>query len=300
MAVPHLAGRLVPAQEAGHAARELDHAERDRRRSEVTAAQRRNDPHVALGQRLGAVAGALPHGQRGMAGAVVAGDQPLLALMQVDRTLEHGAVGGGRIHLADHAAGRVLHHLHRAPVGRAQVDRVHGPVGTGPEPAGAAAAQVSGCGQPVQQCRQGAAEEPAVGQRHRELLRRGRDVRGEDMRVLRVQDGALHRPVEDQVGVRAQVGVQRVRAGDQHREGIPAGTPGASGLLPETGQGAREAAGDDGVHPGDVDAELEGIRAGDALKLPGLQACLQPAPVIGQVAAAVGSHRTSRQFALGA
>ena len=260
--------------------------------------QRCHDAHVALREGLGEVAGAFPHGEGGVPGRVVSGDQPLLALVQVDGALVDGPVCGRRIQLADHATGGVLDHLDRPAVGRPQVDGVNGPVGPGPEPSRRAASEMPGRGQAVQQRGQCDAEVPRVVKGHREFLRCGGDVGGQHMRVLRVQDGALHGAVEDQLRVFTQVGVQRIRSGDQDRERVPARAPCSSCLLPQPREGAGEAARHDGVDPRDVDAELEGIGAGDPLELAALQPGFQPASVVGEVAAPIGGHQARRQFPL--
>ena len=57
----------------------------------------------------------------------------------------------------------------------------------------------------------------------RQLGRRGGEVRGQDVRVVGVQDGGLHRLPEQRLGVVDHVGVERVVGGHEHRERPGAG-----------------------------------------------------------------------------
>jgi hypothetical protein len=72
-----------------------------------------------------------------------------------------------------------------------------------------------------------------------------------------------------------EVGVQRVVARDEDREGPLARAPGASGLLPDRRDGPGPAGEHDGVQPRHVQAELEGVGGGDAHEVAGLQAPLE-------------------------
>ena len=80
-------------------------------------------------------------------------------------------------------------------------------------------------------------------------------------------------------------GVQRVVAGDEHGERALAGAARAARLLPQRGAGARLAGDEHGVQAGDVDAELEGGRGGEAEEFAGVQGRLQGAAFLGEVAA---------------
>lgn len=83
-------------------------------------------------------------------------------------------------------------------------------------------------------------------------------------------------------------GVQGVVAGDQDRERAPAGASGAARLLPQGGAGAGVAGDQDGVQPGDVDAEFEGGGGGEAEQLAGVEGAFEGSAFLGEVAAAVG------------
>ena len=115
-------------------------------------------------------------------------------------------------------------------------------------------------------------------------------MRGEDVRVVRVEDRGLHRLVEEGLGVVDEEGVQRVVAGDQDRQRALPGASGAARLLPQGGPGARVAGDDDGVQAGDVDAEFEGGGGGEAEEFAGVEGAFEGAAFLGEVAAAVGGH----------
>lgn len=85
-----------------------------------------------------------------------------------------------------------------------------------------------------------------------------------------------------------QEGVQGVVAGDQDRQGALSGAAGAARLLPQGGAGAGVAGDQDGVEAGDVDAEFQGRRRGEAEEFAGVQGAFQGAALLGEVAAAVG------------
>ena len=112
----------------------------------------------------------------------------------------------------------------------------------------------------------------------------------EHVRVGRVEHRRLDRRAEQRLRVVHQVGVQRVVAGHQHRERLLAGPPGAARLLPERGPGAREARDQHRVQPGQVDAQLQRVGRGEAEQVAAEQRLLQRAPLLPQVAAAVGGH----------
>ena len=86
-----------------------------------------------------------------------------------------------------------------------------------------------------------------------------------------------------------QVGVERVVAGDQHRERVLAGAPGPAGLLPQRGAGAGEA-GEHARRRGRRRrrrARARWWRRGRAI-VPSSQRALERAALLGQVAGAVG------------
>ena len=96
--------------------------------------------------------------------------------------------------------------------------------------------------------------------------------------------------VKTSVGVGHQPLVELVVAGHEHGHGLLALAPGPPRLLPQGGDGAREAVEDAGVEAADVDAELEGGGGHDGPEAPGEQVGLDLATLGGQVAAAVGGH----------
>ena len=112
-------------------------------------------------------------------------------------------------------------------------------------------------------------------------------MRAEDVGVVGVEDVGLDRLAEQGLGVVDQVGVQRVVARDHHAERVAGAAPGPTDLLPERGAGAREAGEEHGVEAADVDAELEGVRGGQAEQPAVAQGRLELAALLGEVAAAV-------------
>ena len=159
----------------------------------------------------------------------------------------------------------------------------------GPVPAGRAAAELPG-GDELVELRLGAPGPPksARSSAQRQLRRGAAQLRAEHVGVGRVGDRRLDRPAEDRARVVGEVVVQRVVAGDEDDQRLLLRAPGAAGLLPQRRQRARVAGEHDRVQPGDVDAELQGVGGGDAQQLAGRQRPLQLAPLLGQVAAAVG------------
>ena len=87
-----------------------------------------------------------------------------------------------------------------------------------------------------------------------------------------------------------EVGVERVVARDQDREGVLPAAPGPADLLPQSRPGPGEAGQQHGVQPADVDPELEGVGGGEADQLAGAERRLDVAPLLGEVAAAVRRH----------
>ena len=111
---------------------------------------------------------------------------------------------------------------------------------------------------------------------------------GEDVRVVRVEDGRLHGLLEQRLGVVDEEGVQRVVAGHQDGQGTLPGASGPAGLLPQRRPGAGIAGDDDGIQARDIDAELEGGGGGQAQQPAGVQGALQGAAFLGEVSPAVG------------
>ena len=84
-------------------------------------------------------------------------------------------------------------------------------------------------------------------------------MRSQDVGVLRIQDGRLHGPVEQGLGMVDQIGVQGVVASDQDGQGWRSGTSGATGLLPQGRAGPRPARHQNCVQAAYVDAQLQGV-----------------------------------------
>jgi hypothetical protein len=123
-------------------------------------------------------------------------------------------------------------------------------------------------------------------------------VGGEHVGIGGVEDGGLHRPLEERLGVVHQIGVQRVVAGDEHGQRALPLPAGAARLLPQGGAGAGVAGEQDGVEPGDVHAEFQRRGGRQPQQLPGVQGALQVPAFLGQVAAPVGGHAAG-QVAVG-
>ncbi len=214
--------------------------------------------------------------------------QVAAALVEVDGALVDGGVGGGLVHGAQEPARALLDDLDGAAALAPDVGEVGGPLAAGPVPGGAAAAEQS-AGLELRDHHHGlGAEEGEVGLGQGQFLGRGAQVGGEDVGVVRVEDGGLHGLPEEGLGVVDEEGVQGVVAGDEDGEGALARAAGAAGLLPEGGPGAGVAGEEDGVEAGDVDAQLEGRGGGEAQQLAGVQGALDGAALLGEVAAAVG------------
>ena len=119
-------------------------------------------------------------------------------------------------------------------------------------------------------------------------------VRAQHVRVRGVEHGRLDGLAEERLGVVHEVGVQRVVAGDQHRERALPGAAGAAGLLPQRRARARAAGEQHRVEAGDVDAELEGVGGGDAEQVAASQA-LSPGPGAPRGDSRRGRRRPARQ-----
>ena len=99
---------------------------------------------------------------------------------------------------------------------------------------------------------------------------------------------ALHRAVEELVGVAAEELVERVVAGHVHREARCCGGPARPHIWRRLRDGARERHADRGVEVADVDAELERVGGHDGQQVALGQPPLDLAPLRRRVAGAVG------------
>ena len=112
------------------------------------------------------------------------------------------------------------------------------------------------------------------------------DVAVEDPGVRVVEDGGLDPPAQQRLGLAHEELVERVLAGHEHRQAVAA-APGASPLLAQARDRAREADRDGAVEEADVDAELERVGGRHAEQLALDQAPLDLPPLGGRVAGAV-------------
>ena len=136
-------------------------------------------------------------------------------------------------------------------------------------------------------------EQRQVGLGQRDLGRGGAEVRAEDVGVAGVEDGRLDRRADQRLRVGDQVGVERVVAGDEHRErvgarrarpGRPAATsrPGCPGSRPAAPRRGRRCR-----------CRARARWSPPSRRAALAQRCLERPPVLGQVAAAVGRHRSA-------
>ena len=109
------------------------------------------------------------------------------------------------------------------------------------------------------------------------------DVAVEHARVRVVEDRRLDPPAEQRLRLAHEVLVERVLARDEDGGPVPA-PPGASPLLPQARDGAREADRDRAVEQPDVDPELERVRRRDAEQLALDEPTLDVAPLRRRVA----------------
>lgn len=128
--------------------------------------------------------------------------------------------------------------------------------------------------------------EVVLGQRH--LGRRRAQVGFEDVGVVGIEDGGLDRRPEDRLRVVDEERVERVVPRHEDRQGGLPGTSGTSRLLPEGRARPRPPAHEDGVEPGDVDAQFQSVRARQADERARAQGGFQGAPLLRAGSGAVG------------
>jgi hypothetical protein len=190
---------------------------------------------------------------------------------------------------AEQPAGAGLDDRHRLTAAAPDVDV--GAAAARPVPAGGPAAELPGGHELVEPgLGDGAAERLQVLRLQRQLGRGAAQLWPEHVRIARIGDRRLDRPTEDRPWMVRQVVVQRVVAGDEDDQRLLVRPPGPARLLPERGEGARIPGEHDGIETGDVDAEFQGVGRGHAEQIAGRQRPFQLAPLLGQVAAAVGVH----------
>ena len=116
------------------------------------------------------------------------------------------------------------------------------------------------------------------------------------MWVARMDDPGVDGGVEDDFGVVDDIGVERIVTSDEHGHPPLSGPAGTTGLLPQGGQSAGPAGDDDEVEPGDVDAELQGIRQRRCQQLPRTQSGLEHPPFLSQIPSAVGGDLSGQRL----
>ena len=119
-------------------------------------------------------------------------------------------------------------------------------------------------------------------------------MRVEDPRVRVVEDRRLDAAREQRVGLAREELVERVVARDEDREPALA-SAGASPLLPQRRDRAREPDRDRAVEEADVDPELERVRRGHAEELALDETPLDLAALLGGVAGAVRREAARRR-----
>mmetsp|Transcript_7234 Transcript_7234/g.30828 ORF Transcript_7234/g.30828 Transcript_7234/m.30828 type:complete len:464 (-) Transcript_7234:3308-4699(-) len=125
----------------------------------------------------------------------------------------------------------------------------------------------------------------------RQLVRRARDVRGENRRVRAIDGGAfLLRRLEQLFGMTHEVLVQRSVEGDVHAQRAFASPPGSASLLRQRGRRAGEAQVKGRVQNADINAQLQSVGRGHGAKRPVEQSALGSAAVAGGVSPAVRAH----------
>ena len=134
-------------------------------------------------------------------------------------------------------------------------------------------------------------EEPDLLVAQRQFVNGALDVADGDVRVVRVHHRLLRVLREEVFGVGHQVLVNRRVPADEKDQRILALSAGPARLLPQAGDRAGIPHEEAGVEAADVNAELECVRARHAENLLAHEFLLDLAPLLRQVAAAVGAHR---------
>ena len=184
-------------------------------------------------------------------------------LVDVDRALMDGGVGGRAVDRADDDARVGLHHRHLGRPVAAQGGQVLGPPGQVdvPEPTRGPTPQRAPTLQLAQQGVVGQAEQGQIRGPQGCLGGGGTQVGREHVGVGRVEDRGL-RGGEDRLGVVHEVGVQWVVGGDEDGQAAAPGASGPARLLTQRDARARPAGDEDRVQSGDVDAQLQGVGGG--------------------------------------
>ena len=121
------------------------------------------------------------------------------------------------------------------------------------------------------------------------FLRGGAQLRGEHVRVRRIENGCLNLLPENCLRVVHQVGVERVVVGNEHGERVLTASTRAAHALHEGGAGARPARHEYSVQSGDVNAQLQCGGAGQAEQFAVAEFAFEFAALFGGVSGAVCS-----------
>ena len=207
--------------------------------------------------------------------------------MQVDGALVHRRERALQLDEAEHGAGARVDDGDRRGAGRAQRHAACRVVASRPDDAGGCPPQLAALHQSLRPLQRGVAQRLAVALVERRLEGRREHVAVQDPRVGMVEDRRLDPALQQRLGLAHEELVERVLAGDEHRQAVTAAT-GASPLLPQARHRAREADRDGAVEEADVDAELQRVGGRDAEQLSLDQPPLDLPPLRGRVAGAVG------------
>ena len=123
-----------------------------------------------------------------------------------------------------------------------------------------------------------------------EFGRRGTQMRCQHVGVGSLEHRGLHGHVKNSLRVIHQVGVQGIVSGDQRGQRVLAGTPRAADLLSERGTSAGPPGDQNGVEPGDVDAQFQGGGTGHPEQPTVPQGLFQLTPFLGKEPRAIGGH----------
>ena len=203
--------------------------------------------------------------------------------MEVHRSLVHRRVRAVALDEPEQGPRLALDHGERLHVARAQRDAGGRVVAPLPDEAGRRALEL---GQLRRAAERLGAERFGVRVVQRRLEGGSEHVRVEDPRVRVVEDRRLDASRQERVRLAREELVERVLAGDQHREARCA-TSGPPPLLPQRRDRPGKADRDRAVEEADVDAELERVGGRDAEELPLHQAPLDVPPLLGCVAGAI-------------
>ena len=216
------------------------------------------------------------------------GHPPRPSLVNVDRPLVGAVVARVVVHRPDHPAGDLLDDPHGVAAGAPQVGEGAGAVRPGPEPAARAPSQGATCREGVEEVAGVGTEQFEVGLGDGQLGGRRAQVGRQYVGVGRVEHGRLDVLPEDRLRMVHQEGIQGIVTSHEDGERLAAAAARPPRLLPQRRPPPGPAAHEHRVQAGDVDPELEGVRAGEPQQPSFAQFRLRARPLLGQVTAAVG------------